>query len=379
MTILPASAADSARFRPEAVARRLLAPDWTPTPPVRTLRLEAPPVLAPDGSLLSVDGVTLKVRNPDGSPRWELSVGQDVHPPVADADGQVYAATRSGRVICLDGRSGALRWEKKYACVSHPPVLAGNRTVGLIVSDSGTRIANLDARDGRQRFSRDLPMFILSRPPAGGPEGNLYVFNSNDFRLHCFAPDGRNLWTAPIGDYAGAVSVGQDGTVLVPRMFGDVLALEPRQGKTLWSQRHGTSTPYAAPDGQGGAFVAAGNRLLHLEGSQGDTLWSTELPGPAASQPVQDGRGDLYLTTGEGVVAVDPEAGDPRALFRPSPSQGPPAGLPGQGVVAAEPGGLVHELSVEDAPVEPAAAHRVEVQGNRVKVGAVSLPVRRVP
>ncbi|MCE7871168.1 hypothetical protein DYH09_12415 [bacterium CPR1] len=359
----------------QGTARYLLGGDYPRLEPAESHPGPARAALAtgPDGSTVALepDG-TLTARHSDGTLRWTRKLEGELHPPLVDAEGNAYLAAREGRVVSLDPE-GNPRWEREVrGRLSDPPILAGNHTLGLISRHEIGLIVNLDSRSGVSRFERPLMGQVIIRGPlGGGPEGNLYFFNGNDHVLHCYEPDGKSPWRYPVGDYLGKLATSPEGTVFVPRMFGDVLALDPKSGKKLWSHRPGSVTPQINPEG----VVRSGETVLRLD-ADGQPVWSRRLPEKLETPPVSDASGATFLASESTVYALTTEAGQPQASFRPGSGLAPPLALE-EGALVADESGNLHRLTLTPSCLAETPSARVVSEGERVLVGGVALPRRK--
>lgn len=334
------------------------------------------PVVGPQGQLYSLQDGTLTVRKADGTLDWSRPVAGELHPPLVDGKGNVYLAARDGRVTSLDPQ-GEPRWEFQVeGKLFEAPTLAGDDTVGMIARKGPGLIVNLDAATGQPRFQRHLMgQIIISGPLHGGPQGNLYFFNANEHKLHCYEPDGRSPWGFGVGDYMGTVASAPDGTLYVPRSFGDVLAIDPKTGKKLWSHRPGSSRPMVNEQ----AVVRSDKTVLRLDSSTGDPVWSQELPQAAAGTPASDGQGHTFVTGQDTVYALTTADGQPQASFQPGSELSELSGLD-EGALVADQLGTVHRLSLQAEHLEQAdkaPTAQVVATESRILVGGIALPTRR--
>lgn len=327
------------------------------------------PVVGPQGQLYTLENGKLTARKADGTRDWSKDLPGEIYPPLVDQDGHLYLADKEGNVTSLDSR-GEPRWETKLkGKLYKPPTLAGNHTLGLIASVGVGQIVNLDTRNGTKRFERDLMgQIIIGGPLHGGPEGNLYLFNSNEHKLHCYEPDGKSPWGRGMGDLIGTIAFGQDGTLFIPRSFGDVKAVDPKTGDQLWCYRPGASRP----DINEQLVVRSENKMLKLS-ETGAPLWTQELPEKPQGKPISDQLGTTFVSAGEKVYALSTEAGRPQACFEPGGELAPLT----EGALVSDEQGTVHRLSVLTGAPEPEATSQVVQEQGRIVVGGVRLATRK--
>jgi alcohol dehydrogenase (cytochrome c) len=159
---------------------------------------------------------------------------------VAVWDNFVYTETDDAHLLCLDARSGDLRWEveyadktKHYGATSAPLVLSGSVIVGTSGGDSGVRgfVAAYDAMTGRLKWR----LWTIPGPGEFGSSswpGDSYLHGgATTWMPGTYDPELDTLyWTtsnaAP--DFAGETRPGDD------LYTACVLAIDPNSGKIKW-------------------------------------------------------------------------------------------------------------------------------------------------
>lgn len=116
---------------------------------------------APAGSLLVAsgqDGEIVALDPATGTVAWRVDLGEPLSVGPAGVSDTVYQATKSGRLVALDGaRGGRTAWSVELGSEpTSPPVEAGGR---LLVA-TAPALFSLDARDGR---------IVARRPLSGRP------------------------------------------------------------------------------------------------------------------------------------------------------------------------------------------------------------------
>jgi outer membrane protein assembly factor BamB len=202
---------------------------------------------APTSHLHALDAGT-------GQLRWKADLHADqqgffAEPPVV-ADGLVYVATASRRLLALEVDSGREVWR-----ASGSPEVAGVRG-GLVIAAIGDRLAALDAGSGLRRW--EVPL-------SGGGEH----------------------WPVLEGD-----------TVYVASK-DDVIAVDATAGTTRWQVPADAAVGPPVPAG-GRLYVATRNRLLALDASSGRSLWTSArwkiVNGPLATP------GSVVVATADGAL-----------------------------------------------------------------------------
>jgi outer membrane protein assembly factor BamB len=300
-----------------------------------------------------VDGKGLAEKWPEGGPAvvWSRPLGVG-HSSILYDEGRLYTMFRVGNgrggggrsqgpwdaeetVIALDAKSGKTLWEHKYASRREDfsfgagphstPLIAGDR---LFTIGTNQQMFAFDKRTGKILWSHDfIKEFnspeLLIRPvvktgygcspiafrdtvicSVGGPGQSVMAFRQSDGAVVWKSGDFLTSAAAPILiDFAGSPQ-------LVFLAGGTVTALDPANGKVLWSHPHdpgndlNCSTPIWGSDNI--LFVSsaykAGSRAILLK-RQGDAtipeeLWFTNRVRFMFLNPVR--LGDfVYGTTGD--------------------------------------------------------------------------------
>src|SRR5438445_8622448 len=152
----------------------------------------------------------------------------------------IYAETDDAHLLCLDARSGGLRWDiefadktKHYGATSAPLVINGLVIVGSSGGDSGVRgfVAAYDALTGKLKWR----FWTIPAPGEFGFEswpGDLYLHGGGTAWMSGTYDPGLNIlyWgtSNPAPDFEGGVRPGDD------LYAGCVLALEPDTGQLKW-------------------------------------------------------------------------------------------------------------------------------------------------
>lgn len=271
---------------------------------------------------------------------------------VMDLDGDkkaeiVFGDSAHGRMWCLDARGKELWTHAGPSGTDSPPAAADLDGDGAIEVVYGTmkvkgadgRVVVLDGKSGAVRWSAAVPGHIQSEPGLADLDGDgvLDVLVTNwmgDDKLR--ALNGRNgseLWSFATGDwiYHGVSVHDLDGDgrpeVIVADRKGGVFMLEGEDGKRAWAARlegesQGTvfgPTTLVDADGRGAPEIAVCGLHLHLLDAQGRLRWRNEYGlasiarGAAAADIDGDGGQDLVFGQGRLLRAV--RARDGRAIW----------------------------------------------------------------
>ena len=293
---------------------------------------------------------------------WQRELGEG-YSAIAVERGTLFTMYRKGEnevVVALDAASGKTVWEFSYAAPFSPeydmtngpgphatPLVSGD----LVFTSGATgKLHCLDKKSGKLLWSHDLinefhgtvrvngyscsPVAYKDKivMMVGGPSSSLVAFNRKDGTVAWKKHDFRNSTSSPI-----IINVdGQDQ--LVAFMYGEIVGVDPNDGNLLWSQSHpaefglNTSTPVWGPDNL--LFISSGygggSRVLKLSRTGAKTnvaeLWANRLMRIHFSNAVR--VGDLvYGSSGDfgpaPFTAVDVKTGNiawrhrsfPRASF----------------------------------------------------------------
>jgi outer membrane protein assembly factor BamB len=227
---------------------------------------------------------------------WQRELGEG-YSAIAVERGMLFTMYRKGEnevVIALDAATGKTVWEQSYAAPFAPeydmsngpgphatPLVTGNF---VFASGATGKLHCLDKKSGKVLWSRDLinefhgtlrvngyscsPIAYKDKVVmmVGGAASSLVALNQKDGSVAWKKHDFRNSTASPI-----VINVdGQDQ--LVAFMFGEVVGVDPNNGDLLWSHSHpvdlglNTSTPIWGADNL--LFVSSGynggSRVLKL-------------------------------------------------------------------------------------------------------------------
>jgi len=250
---------------------------------------------------------------------WSTSVGGGGEKlrlalSLAEADGTVFAAARSGRVRAIDAASGRTRWQTdtRLELSAGPGVGQGL----VVVGTNGGQLVALDAATGQQRWTAQMTGEVLAPPLVAGDR---VVVRTVDGRLRALAAsDGTEAWTVedqvPRLSLRGTAPPVAAGDVVVGGFdSGRVMAVSLASGETLWQAQ--VSTPrgrselerLADVDGavrvSGGDVYAVGyqGRVAMMALDSGQIWWARDL----SSYRGLDLDGDqLYVSTSDGDVVA---------------------------------------------------------------------------
>ncbi len=239
---------------------------------------------------------------------WQRELGEG-YSAIAAQGGMLFTMYRKGEnevVIALDASTGKTVWDYSYAAPFPPeydmsngpgphatPLVSSN----LVFTSGATgRLHCLDKKSGKVLWSRDLinefhgtlrvngyscsPVAYKDKivMMVGGKASSLVAFHQKDGSVVWKKHDFKNSTSSPI-----VINVdGQDQ--LVAFMYGEVVGVDPNNGNLLWTHPHpvefglNTSTPVWGPDNL--LFISSGydggSRVIKLTRA-GDKTTTEEL------------------------------------------------------------------------------------------------------
>jgi outer membrane protein assembly factor BamB len=253
-------------------------------------------------------------------PAWEFKQpGASFLSTPAVSNGRVYAAScmvdvggTFGSIFCLDAATGRPIWtvdkignQDLKGIFSSPALTHDGRF--LIIGeglhfDTGCHLICLDARTGKLRWKVDIPKNHIESSPA--VFGNFVVVgagaieradhlpvDSPGYALSVRVSDGKVLWRRDIVDPESSPAVGPDGTTyLGSGMSGCAVVAVRMNGELLWKTP--TSYPATGPVSLVNHLVVAGTgrgdlvnadrhpagAVVAMDGDSGGVQWRTELP-----------------------------------------------------------------------------------------------------
>ncbi len=244
-----------------------------------------------------------------GGPKrlWSRRLGEGYSSVLADADllFTMYREDDQEVVVALDAATGATRWEYAY----HTPLVhngyfdvwlnsagPGPYSTPLIAGDTVYAVGvdglfhALDKRTGELRWARDLVAAFdiveynafASSPIAYGRTVLVPLGGSGQGVVALDRETGATMWRSPAFDLAPGSPVlievgGQDQLVVVGQQ--ELVGLDPRDGRRLWSHPHanelGLNLSMPVWGGDGTLFLSSGydggSRLIRLSQIDGRT------------------------------------------------------------------------------------------------------------
>ena len=257
---------------------------------------------------------------------WKVSIGvgsNDTAPltaPPVIADGTVYVIDAESRVSAINAKTSAKVWETPLAPQDEEDQDRGfgggvAYSDGKVFATSGFGFAvALDAKTGKELWRAKIDSPVHSTPVVAG--GRVYVITRQNQLLALDVKDGHTLWNHTGSDEAASMlassNVAVTGeTVVVPYSSGELYALRVENGRPAWNDsltRSGNVTALTDINDIAGRpvidrdLVIAVNHsgsLVAMNIANGDVVWSRDIP--SIQTPLVAGD-FVYVVSTEGEV-----------------------------------------------------------------------------
>lgn len=276
---------------------------------------------------------------------------------------RIYVGTSTGQVWAFDGAGGRLWMYQTGGGIGNEPALSADGLVLYVGSDDGFLHA-LQASEGTQLWQTEMRGALGNKPLV--TDDVVYIATENDVIEAFDRRTGEALWRFERQPTEGFYVTEHAGLALADRRLltgftdGAVVALDPGDGRVLWTRETAADAPAGRTDdlrftdvdttplvvGQTIYVASFAAGLYALEASSGSVLWRrsewtgvtgiTEAPG-----------GQLILSSGDlGVVAV--RARDGERVWETAIPRGAPTGsrIAGELVLVGESAGGLLGLSL---------------------------------
>ncbi len=253
---------------------------------------------------------------------------------------RLFVLTGYGEIISLDISEGSILWRQKFDSPFRGSPVIKNKRLYSVTSNDMAIAMNFE---GKVLWTLDGPTrpTLLGKGFAPASSGNTVFLPFSAGLLRAVrSSNGAEIWSqsfdyarkgeaeAIIGDFGGS-PILKSGKVFVVSLSGQLLAINSKNGRIIWSAPVGSqSTPLIA----GGSLfvVSSSGKLVRISENRGKIIWSRSISGNKKGQykffgPTLAGN-FLWVTGTDGRLRkFDPATGEQNgeynfrnpALYRP--------------------------------------------------------------
>lgn len=252
---------------------------------------------------------------------------------LAISDGVLYVTTGFGRLLAVNAADGAVQWEQRLGATGNgAPVVYGNLIYFVAGDDVAWAVNKSNGRiEWKLTSTPSVNNLQVPSAPALSDRFAVFAFGSGEVQT-AFRRGGVRFWDAGIqgqrigralstvGDITGdPVIVGS--TVYVANHSGRIAALDLESGERKWTTAEGAIGP-VWPVGGSLFFVNEQNQLVRLNASDGSHVWVKGLPDFVKARPRRQvaryahygpvlAGGRLYVASSDDTLrAFDPASGE---------------------------------------------------------------------
>lgn len=251
-----------------------------------------------------------------GNPVWTTAVDGPIEADLTIAGDAVYAGTISGTVYALSVTDGRPRWT--YAAgheVLGKPAVSGDR---LVFAAGNNQIFALGVTGGswlwQYNGGEDPDLSIRGAAGTAIAGNRVYTGFSNGVVAALDLATGKSLWAERYREESrfndvDSTPVVADGAVYVVLFGSRLLALDPEQGGTRWSQA--VSAKDAPVIHQGRVFLSGLDGVLRAyRSTDGSPIWAQRLAEAALNAPALSGDWVVVTGTEKGLWVLDRATGE---------------------------------------------------------------------
>ena len=191
--------------------------------------------------------------------RWSSPKANEPEPAIA-TDGTLYMSGFDSQTLAIDGGTGRAKWETATESAWVPAVLANGNVVissrDAVLIDQQAAVTMSDS-SGRQIWHTRFGKAVFNpkegvgvSSPTIGADGTIYVAVDSQGLFALDPVDGRVLWTFTAANQLAQPTLGQDGTIYELEDSVALAALKP-DGSVRWRVKSEAAplTPAVGPDG----------------------------------------------------------------------------------------------------------------------------------
>jgi putative inorganic carbon (hco3(-)) transporter len=240
----------------------------------------------------SLARATAQLGLPERKPLWSRGMRSYIEYPPTYCDGDLYVNTFEGATYSIEAETGKVNWRRRVGgTLPSSPAIDGPRVI--VASQSGT-VTALDRDKGRVLWQVTTGGKVESSPVV--VDGLVY-FGSHDGRLFAVnASTGRIRWAYSTGGRINASPSVFGGRVCAGNYSGAILCLDKDTGRRIWityvsrdAFRRESFYASASTDGERLYSVARSGRVVALNASNGDIVWTGHVGGLGYTTPAVAG------------------------------------------------------------------------------------------
>ncbi|WP_170382670.1 PQQ-like beta-propeller repeat protein [Ruegeria atlantica] len=273
----------------------------------RKRRITAEPVAA-GGLIFTLDaGAKVSAVTPQGQVAWSTNLipandgdSDATGGGMAYANGVLYVSSGFGRLTALEGKTGAIIWQKRLNATGSGAPLVNDGLLYLVAGDETGWVVN--TKDGRIAWQvQGTPSVgnVLGAPaPVIASEFAVFAFGSGDISA-AFRRGGIQRWNASVagGRRGRAVSQIVDvtggpmvvgNTIYIGSHSGRTVAFDSGSGERIWTAEEG-AVDTVWPAGNSLFLISDRSQLVRLNSSDGSIVWARDLPGFVKDKPGRRG------------------------------------------------------------------------------------------
>ncbi|GAA6158394.1 PQQ-like beta-propeller repeat protein [Ruegeria sp. HU-ET01832] len=219
---------------------------------------------------------------------------------MAYAKGVLYVSSGFGRLTALDGKTGAIRWQKRLNATGSGAPLVNDGLLYLVAGDeTGWAVDTSNGRIAWQIQGTPSVGNVLGAPaPVIAQDFAVFAFGSGDVAA-TFRKGGIRRWNASVAggrrgraaaqivDVTGGPMVAGD-TIYIGNHSGRTVAFEIGSGERKWTADEG-AIDTVWPVGGSLFQISDRSQLVRLDSSDGSIIWAQDLPGFVKDKPNRRG------------------------------------------------------------------------------------------
>ncbi|MFC7166976.1 PQQ-binding-like beta-propeller repeat protein [Halospeciosus flavus] len=227
-------------------------------------------------------------------------------------DGEVYVTDEEPRVVALDPKTGAERWEAETdGDVRTPPTVATpfDDEVLVCVGTDNARLHAVSTRSETVVWTADTFTPASQAPAVSGQQLSVYVATHGGEVYGFDVEEGEPLWRTKLTTWAQSPPVLSARHLYISGFGDDLFALNPKRvGREEWDTEFGPGVGAVTSAG-GSTFVASDGGLTALDTHDGSEWWHVPLTGRVTGAPAVS-RDTVYVGDENGILhAVKRRAG----------------------------------------------------------------------